>query len=84
MERQKATMELYSRSGEPNEWLLADVVADADLNRFIHVLPVGDRVTSPEFPLGARLSTYDAIFSWNKYIPIITRISEITSVCSVC
>ena len=56
MERQKATMELYSRAGgEPNEWLLADVVADADLNRFIHVLPVGDRVTSPEFPLGARL-----------------------------
>lgn len=55
MERQKATMELYSRAGRADERLLADVVADADLNRFIHVLPVGDRVTSPEFPLGARL-----------------------------
>ena len=56
MERQKATMELYSRAGaSPMSGCLPMFVADADLNRFIHVLPVGDRVTSPEFPLGARL-----------------------------
>ena len=53
VERQRATMELYSRAG-------ASPMAGSIELRHQSFLWAHD------------LSTYDAIFSWNKYIPIIT------------
>ena len=52
--------------------MCSDVVTDADPGRSVHVLSVGYKLRHQSFLWAHDLSTYDAIVSWNTYIPIIT------------
>ena len=73
MERQKATMELYSRAGaSPMSGCLPMLLQMPILIALFMFFPSAIELRHQSFLWAHDLSTYDAIFSWNKYIPIIT------------
>lgn len=73
MERQKATMELYSRAGaSPMSGCIPMLLQMPVLIALFAFFPSAIELRQESFLWAHDLSTYDAIFSWNKYIPIIT------------
>lgn len=73
MERQKATMELYSRAGaSPMSGCLPMLLQMPVLVALFMFFPSAIELRHQSFLWAHDLSTYDAIISWNKYIPIIT------------
>ncbi|WP_106830717.1 membrane protein insertase YidC [Parabacteroides pacaensis] len=73
MERQKATMELYSRAGaSPLSGCLPMLLQMPILIAMYMFFPSAIELRHQSFLWAHDLSTYDAIISWNTYIPIIT------------
>lgn len=73
LERQKATMELYSRAGaSPMSGCLPMLLQMPVLVALFMFFPSAIELRHQSFLWAHDLSTYDAIISWNKYIPIIT------------
>ncbi|MDH6356908.1 membrane protein insertase YidC [Parabacteroides sp. PF5-9] len=73
MERQKATMELYSRAGaSPMSGCLPMLLQMPILIALFMFFPSAIELRHESFLWAKDLSTYDAIFSWDAYIPIIT------------
>lgn len=73
MERQRATMELYSRAGaSPMSGCLPMLLQMPILIALFMFFPSAIELRHQSFLWAHDLSTYDAIISWNKYIPIIT------------
>lgn len=73
MERQKATMELYSRAGaSPMSGCVPMLLQMPVLIALFMFFPSAIELRHESFLWAQDLSTYDAIFSWNTYIPIIT------------
>lgn len=73
LERQKATMELYSRAGaSPMSGCLPMVLQMPVLIALFMFFPSAIELRHQSFLWAHDLSTYDAIFSWDKYIPVIT------------
>lgn len=73
MERQKATMELYSRAGaSPLSGCLPMLLQMPILIAMYMFFPSAIELRHQSFLWAHDLSTYDAIVSWNTYIPIIT------------
>lgn len=73
VERQKATMELYSRAGaSPMSGCLPMLLQMPILVALFMFFPSAIELRHQSFLWAHDLSTYDAIVSWHKYIPIIT------------
>ena len=73
VERQRATMELYSRAGaSPMAGCIPMLLQMPVLIALFMFFPSAIELRQQSFLWAHDLSTYDAIFSWNKYIPIIT------------
>lgn len=73
MERQKATMELYSRAGaSPMSGCLPMLLQMPILIAMYMFFPSAIELRHESFLWAHDLSTYDAIVSWNTYIPVIT------------
>lgn len=73
MERQKATMELYSRAGaSPMSGCLPMLLQMPILIALFMFFPSAIELRHQSFLWAHDLSTYDAIFSWDQYIPLIT------------
>ncbi len=73
LERQKATMELYSRAGaSPLSGCLPMLLQMPILIALFMFFPSAIELRHQSFLWASDLSTYDAIFSWERYIPIIT------------
>lgn len=73
MERQRATMELYSRAGaSPMSGCIPMLLQMPILIALFMFFPSAIELRHQSFLWAHDLSTYDAIISWNKYIPIIT------------
>lgn len=73
LERQKATMELYSRAGaSPMSGCLPMLLQMPILIALFMFFPSAIELRHQSFLWAHDLSTYDAIFSWNTYIPVIT------------
>jgi len=73
MERQKATMELYSRAGaSPMSGCIPMLLQMPILIAVFMFFPSAIELRHESFLWAKDLSTYDAIISWNTYIPIIT------------
>ena len=73
VERQRATMELYSRAGaSPMAGCIPMLLQMPVLIALFMFFPSAIELRHQSFLWAHDLSTYDAIFSWNKYIPIIT------------
>ncbi|WP_290384864.1 membrane protein insertase YidC, partial [Parabacteroides goldsteinii] len=73
VERQRATMELYSRAGaSPMAGCIPMLLQMPILIALFMFFPSAIELRHQSFLWAHDLSTYDAIFSWNKYIPIIT------------
>lgn len=73
LERQKATMELYSRAGaSPMSGCLPMLLQMPVLVALFMFFPSAIELRHQSFLWAHDLSTYDAIISWNNYIPIIT------------
>lgn len=73
LERQKATMELYSRAGaSPMSGCLPMLLQMPILIAMYMFFPSAIELRQESFLWAHDLSTYDAIVSWNTYIPIIT------------
>lgn len=73
MERQKATMELYSRAGaSPMSGCIPMLLQMPILIAMFMFFPSAIELRHESFLWAKDLSTYDAIVSWNTYIPIIT------------
>ncbi|MCC8154547.1 MAG: membrane protein insertase YidC [Tannerellaceae bacterium] len=73
MERQKATMELYSSAGaSPISGCLPMLLQMPILIAMYMFFPSAIELRNQSFLWAQDLSTYDAIVSWNAYIPIIT------------
>lgn len=73
LERQKATMELYSRAGaSPLSGCLPMLLQMPVLVALFMFFPSAIELRHESFLWAHDLSTYDAIISWNTYIPIIT------------
>ena len=73
LERQKATMELYSRAGaSPMSGCLPMLLQMPILIALFMFFPSAIELRHQSFLWAHDLSTYDAIVSWNQYIPIIT------------
>ncbi|MCD7936787.1 MAG: membrane protein insertase YidC [Tannerellaceae bacterium] len=73
MERQKATMELYNRAGaSPMSGCLPMLLQMPILIAMYMFFPSAIELRNQSFLWAQDLSTYDAIVSWNAYIPIIT------------
>lgn len=73
MERQKATMELYSRAGaSPMSGCIPMLLQMPILIAMFMFFPSAIELRHESFLWAKDLSTYDAIISWNTYIPIIT------------
>lgn len=73
MERQKATMELYSRAGaSPMSGCIPMLLQMPILIAVFMFFPSAIELRHESFLWAKDLSTYDAIVSWNTYIPIIT------------
>lgn len=73
LERQKATMELYSRAGaSPMSGCLPMLLQMPVLIALFMFFPSAIELRHESFLWAHDLSTYDAIFSWDAYIPVIT------------
>ena len=73
MERQRATMELYSRAGaSPMSGCLPMLLQMPILVALFMFFPSAIELRHQSFLWAHDLSTYDAIVSWNTYIPVIT------------
>lgn len=73
LERQKATMELYSRAGaSPMSGCLPMLLQMPILVALFMFFPSAIELRHESFLWAHDLSTYDAIFSWDTYIPVIT------------
>ncbi|MDH6342770.1 YidC/Oxa1 family membrane protein insertase [Parabacteroides sp. PFB2-12] len=73
MERQKATMELYSRAGaSPMSGCVPMLLQMPILIALFMFFPSAIELRHESFLWAKDLSTYDAIVSWNTYIPLIT------------
>ena len=73
VERQRATMELYSRAGaSPMSGCIPMLLQMPVLIALFMFFPSAIELRQQSFLWAHDLSTYDEIFSWNKYIPIIT------------
>lgn len=73
VERQRATMELYSRAGaSPMSGCIPMLLQMPVLIALFMFFPSAIELRQQSFLWAHDLSTYDAIFSWNQYIPIIT------------
>lgn len=73
MERQRATMELYSRAGaSPMSGCVPMLLQMPILVALFMFFPSAIELRHQSFLWAHDLSTYDAIVSWNTYIPIIT------------
>ncbi|MDL2256345.1 membrane protein insertase YidC [Parabacteroides sp. OttesenSCG-928-K15] len=73
MERQKATMELYSRAGaSPMSGCVPMLLQMPILIALFMFFPSAIELRHESFLWAKDLSTYDAIVSWNTHIPFIT------------
>ncbi|MCC8096267.1 MAG: membrane protein insertase YidC [Tannerellaceae bacterium] len=73
LERQKATMELYSRAGaSPMSGCLPMLLQMPILIAMYMFFPSAIELRGQSFLWAQDLSTYDSIISWNTYIPVIT------------
>ncbi|MDR1981884.1 MAG: membrane protein insertase YidC [Tannerellaceae bacterium] len=73
LERQKATMELYSRAGaSPMSGCLPMLLQFPILIAMYTFFPSSIELRQQSFLWAQDLSTYDAIVSWQAYIPVIT------------
>lgn len=73
LERQKATMELYSRAGaSPMSGCLPMLLQMPVLIALFMFFPSAIELRHQSFLWAHDLSTYDAIFSWDANIPLIT------------
>lgn len=73
MERQKAVMELYSRAGaSPMSGCVPILLQMPVLISVFMFFPSAIELRHESFLWAKDLSTYDAIVSWDAYIPIIT------------
>lgn len=73
VERQRATMELYSRAGaSPMSGCVPMLLQMPILIALFMFFPSAIELRHQSFLWAHDLSTYDAIVSWNTYIPIIT------------
>lgn len=73
MERQKATMELYSRAGaSPMSGCVPMLLQMPILIALFMFFPSAIELRHESFLWANDLSTYDAIISWDTYIPIVT------------
>ena len=72
-ERQKATMELYSKVGvSPMNGCLPMLLQMPILFAMFSFFPAAIELRQQSFLWATDLSSYDAIFSWTTYIPLIT------------
>lgn len=72
-ERQKATMELYSKVGvSPMSGCLPTLLQMPILFALFSFFPAAIELRQESFLWATDLSSYDSIFSWSTYIPIIT------------
>jgi len=72
-ERQKATMELYSKVGvSPMSGCLPTLLQMPVLFALFSFFPAAIELRQQSFLWASDLSAYDSIFSWTTYIPIIT------------
>ena len=73
MERQRATMELYSRAGaSPMSGCLPMLLQMPILIALFMFFPSAIELRHQSFLWAHDLSTYDAIVSWNTHIPLIS------------
>ncbi len=73
MERQRATMDLYSRAGaSPMSGCIPMLLQMPILIALFMFFPSAIELRHQSFLWAHDLSTYDAIISWNTYIPVIT------------
>ncbi len=73
LERQKATMELYSRAGaSPMSGCLPMLLQMPILIALFMFFPSAIELRHQSFLWAHDLSTYDAIFTWNTNIPLIS------------
>lgn len=73
VERQRATMELYSRAGaSPMSGCIPMLLQMPILIALFMFFPSAIELRHQSFLWAHDLSTYDAIVSWNTYIPLIT------------
>ena len=73
VERQRATMDLYSRAGaSPMSGCLPMLLQMPILIALFMFFPSAIELRHQSFLWAHDLSTYDAVFSWNTYIPVIT------------
>lgn len=72
-ERQKATMELYNKVGvSPMSGCLPTLLQMPILFAMFSFFPAAIELRQESFLWASDLSSYDAIWSWNTYIPLIT------------
>lgn len=73
MERQKATMELYSKAGaSPMSGCLPMLLQFPILIALYNFFPSSIELRQQSFLWAEDLSTYDAIISWDAHIPLIS------------
>jgi YidC/Oxa1 family membrane protein insertase len=73
MERQKATMDLYSRAGaSPMSGCLPMMLQMPILIALYWLFPTAIELRQESFLWAKDLSTFDAVISWNADIPLIT------------
>ncbi|GHT30171.1 membrane protein insertase YidC [Bacteroidia bacterium] len=73
MERQKATMDLYSRAGaSPMSGCLPMLLQMPFWLALFQLFPASIELRQQSFLWAKDLSAYDAIVSWNTYIPLVT------------
>ncbi|MBO4369965.1 MAG: membrane protein insertase YidC [Paludibacteraceae bacterium] len=74
MERQQATMDLYNKAGvSPMGGCLPMLLQMPILFALFIFFPTAFELRGQSFLWAADLSSYDAIFSWDTYIPLISR-----------
>ncbi len=73
MERQRATMALYSQAGaSPMSGCLPMLIQMPFLIALFQFFPSAFELRQESFLWAKDLSTYDAVITWNQYVPIIT------------
>jgi YidC/Oxa1 family membrane protein insertase len=73
MERQKATMSLYSRAGaSPMSGCLPMLIQMPILISLYMLFPASIELRQQSFLWAQDLSAYDAIISWSTYIPLVS------------
>jgi YidC/Oxa1 family membrane protein insertase len=73
-ERQKATMDLYSKVGvSPMSGCIPMLLQMPVLIAMFSFFPASIELRQESFLWAKDLSSYDAIFSWNAYIPLVSK-----------